>query len=208
MRDLAVVVPVKSAGKKSRLSGVLERPGREELARLLLSGVLDAVEKAGLLAACYVVSPDEEVLRLAALAGACGVNETKDRGVNSAVLRGMRASEPSDRVLVLPADLPLLEASELARLVRRGSQEVVISPSAGFDGTNALLFPRRSPVPLSYDDRSFWNHVASAARSGSRVRVCTEPGLLFDVDTQGDLSALARGPSRAPSAEFARKMIT
>ncbi len=209
MNPVAVIVPVKSAGRKSRLSGLLGKAEREEFARLLLADVLHALRGAGMLESCYVVSPDAEMLSLAAGCGAQNVTEPGDEGVNSAVARGLRAVRGPSSVLVLPSDLPLLEAPELRRLLGAGPPAVgaVIAPSRGFDGTNALLFSLASPLPLSYDDNSFWNHLAGAARRGLSVRVCTEPGLMFDVDSAEDFSALARSDSARPSARFARRVL-
>ena len=209
MSGLAVIVPVKSAGRKSRLSAVLGRGEREEFTRILLSQVLHALRSSGLLRRCYVVSPDRDILEFAAKAGARPVREPSDAGVNAAVAAGLRAAGEGSDALVIPADLHLLLASELKRLLaaRRSGSGVAIAPSVAFDGTNALLLPGGSRLRLSYDDDSFWNHLSGAARERLAVRVCTEPGLMFDVDSSGDLRKLAESGSTGPSATFARRAL-
>jgi len=204
-----VVVPVKSAGKKSRLAGVLDEAHREEFARLLLMDVLGELKRAGLILSSRVVSPDKGILGIAERTGAQIVAERAAAGFDTAVARGVRGVQGGPDVLIVPADLPLLKAAELTHLieVRSDGFDVAIAPSRAFDGTNAMLFSLTAPVPLSYDDNSFRNHLSGAARLGLSVRVCTEPGLTFDVDSPSDLEALARSGSRRPSAEFARRVM-
>lgn len=201
---IAIIVPVKSSGRKSRLSGLLGRPEREEFARLLLVDVLRALKVARLLSSTWVVSPDESILGLASRAGSRTLKEPGDAGVNAAVFRGLGPIAGGSRALVLPADLPLLKGSEVRRFIEMTKGlDVGIAPSKGFDGTNALLFSSR--LRLSYDHDSFWNHLSGAAREGLSVGVCTEPGLMFDVDTPEDMRMLARSGSDRPSAKFARR---
>lgn len=200
---------MKSSGKKSRLAGVLDEGQREEFAGLLLLEVLGELRRARLVASCRVVSPDGGILEMAERAGARAVQEKEAAGFDTAVARGLVGVRGHQDVLILPADLPLLEAPELVRLLeaRSAGFEAVVAPSRAFDGTNAMLFSPSAPVPLSYDHDSFWNHLSGAARRGLSAWVCTEPGLTFDVDSPSDLEALARSRSKRPSAEFARRVM-
>lgn len=200
---------MKSAGKKSRLAGVLNEEERNELAVLLLAEVLREVKKARLLRLCRVVSPDRGILRIAKRAGARAVPEDRAAGFDAAVRKGLRGVRGHPDVLIIPADLPLLRAGELVHLLeaRKEGFDAAIAPSRAFDGTDALLFSLSVPVPLSYDRDSFWNHLSGAARRGLSVRVCAEPGLTFDVDSPTDFAALARSDSKRPSAVFARRVL-
>jgi 2-phospho-L-lactate/phosphoenolpyruvate guanylyltransferase len=206
MRSLTILVPVKSVGVKSRLSSVLGRDQRRELARLLLSDVIEVLKRAGFLGATYVVSPDKGMLDLASMMGAHTIAEPKDAGVNSAVRRGLKMAKAKDDIMVIPADLPLLGVSDLRSLVslRRSGPDVVISPSLAFDGTNALVFPLGAPLRLSYDRDSFWNHLASASREGLSVGVSSRPGIMFDVDSPEDLRKLAKSRTNRNSVVFAK----
>ncbi len=209
MKSIAIIIPVKSTRVKSRLSLVLTEAQRREFETLLLSDVLGVLKRAGLVAQVSVVSSDRGILRLAETAGARGVPEQGDRGVNAAVLSGMEAAAGAARVAVLPSDLPLLTSSQVRDLLALSSAglDVAIAPSLGFDGTNALAFSPGSGPALSYDDNSFWNHLYDSARRGLSVGVCCERGLMFDVDSPADFDALATSASRRPSAEFARRVM-
>jgi 2-phospho-L-lactate/phosphoenolpyruvate guanylyltransferase len=208
--SLIVVVPVKSSGVKSRLSDVLSPPQRTELSELLLTNVLSAVRGANLLSRTYVVSSDRKMLGLAKRLGAKTAPEDSDAGVNQAVLRGLKEARREDDALVIPSDLPTLEPSDLNDVLslKSAGLGVVVAPSRAFDGTNALMFPVSSRLPLRYDDNSFWNHIAGAARAGLSLGVCTRPGLMFDVDTPEDLSSLASSKGGGQDVRFARRVLS
>lgn len=209
MTPLTVLIPVKSSGIKSRLSGILSEAERKEFARLLLLDVLGAFRQAGLLRFCHVVSADEGTLALVAHAGAHPIHEQGDSGVNSAVNLGIRTTGRPESVLVVPSDLPLLGASDVEHLLalRSAGLDVVIAPSLAFDGTNALAFSGALGFPLSYDNDSFWNHTAAVARRGLSLGVCSNRGVMFDVDSPDDFRMLAKARVNRPSAVFARRVL-
>ena len=207
MTSMAVLIPVKASGPKSRLSGVLSLKERLELGALLLGGVLKAVEQAGLLKVTYVVSSNKSILGFAMEHGAGAIPEPRDAGVDSAVTRGIRRAGFPDSVLVLPSDLPLIRGAEIRNLLALKSSgfDMVLVPSSAFDGTNALLFRPSSRLRLSYDDNSFWNHLKAGARKGLSIGVSSERGLMFDIDSPEDLRVLARSRAKGGPAVFARK---
>ena len=208
MNTLAVVVPVKSDGGKSRLSPVLTANERKAFARSMFLGLLGALTKAGLIGSCMVVSSDRDALKFAAALGARPVRERADSGVNSAVHAAMAAAPKAGEFLVLPSDLPLLRAPDVLGLLRLRAlgPEIVLSPSSSFDGTNALLFPRDPSFPLSFDRDSFWNHLDGASGLGFSVGVCARRGIMFDVDSPADLMRLAGSKARSESAGLAREL--
>jgi 2-phospho-L-lactate guanylyltransferase len=200
------VIPVKSSGGKSRLAGFLSQTQRDEFSKMLLEDVLDVVAGAGLAASCFVVSSDRGILELAAKRGARGVPEEGDSGVNDAVEAGARASG-AERVLVLPSDLPLMTSADVRSVIALGDEgmDAVVAPSVAFDGTNALLYPAGAGLQLSYDNNSFWNHLASAAGMGLSVGVSTRPGIMLDIDSPDDFKGLASSGSAGRAARFSRR---
>jgi 2-phospho-L-lactate guanylyltransferase len=203
-----VIVPFKGADTKTRLSPVLDQAQRRQLSFLMLREVLGALAEAGLANSCELVSSDREALGLALEMGARPVRERANRGVNAAVLTGIRSAK-SDDFLVIPADLPFLKAWEIRAAVGLKSQsaDVVLSPSNSFDGTNLLIFSRGGRPTLSYDRNSFWNHLASIAKKGLSVAVYTGGGVMFDVDTVDDLKRLARSQTHSRPVAFAKKAL-
>jgi len=191
MNRLAVVVPFKGRHHKSRLSGMLDETRRRGLALSMLERVLRAIVGAGLGGSCFLVTSDGEASLLAKRLGVKCLLEPKDAGVNSAVRRAVRSLRSFNSFLVVPADLPLLSARDVAAVLSlRTRDSVVISPSASFSGTNLLLFGRKHAPVLSYDRNSFWNHLASAASMRLVVVVCTRAGITLDLDDSRDLGVL------------------
>lgn len=207
MTTLAVLIPVKSSGPKSRLSEVLSLKEREELGKLLLGGVLKALKQAGLLGVSHVISSDRSVLEFAIGHGAWAIAEPRDAGVNSAVIRGIKRAGFPDSILVLPSDLPFIRGTEVRRLLALKSAgfDMVLVPSSAFDGTNALLFRPSSGLTLSYDDNSFWNHLKAGAQNGLSIGVSSERGLMFDIDSPKDFRVLAHSRAEVSPVVFARR---
>jgi 2-phospho-L-lactate guanylyltransferase len=208
MKAPAVLVPFKGDRYKSRLSPVLGPGQRRKLAYLLLGGVLRNICEAGLRRRCYVISSDPEAGARARRAGVSFLRESKSSGVNEAVKLGMRRLKGREKFMVIPSDLVLLSPSDIKHALgfdRKAS--LVIAPSSSFNGTNLLLFSRRMRSQLSYDDNSFWNHLAAAARLGLRTVVLTRRGLVFDVDTPEDAEELVNLRINTAAARFLRKSL-
>jgi len=203
----AVLVPFKGAEFKSRLSPILDEEGRKEFAYLLLTDLLQKVREAGLHQQSHVVSPDLSAKGIAAKFGASFMLEPRARGVNSAVRFGMRMLKGRDRFMVLPSDLAMVTVADIRAALEIGRDlDLVIAPSSSFNGTNLLLFPRRMARLLSYDNNSFWNHLAAAARLGLSTAVLTKKGLVFDLDTPADARELAESKTRSRAARYLRRL--
>lgn len=205
MRTPAVLVPFKGEMFKSRLSPILNTEERRELAFLLLADLLRTLKRAGLGQNSYVISYDSEAERIASRFGSSFILERKAAGVNSAVRRGVRKLRSQERFMVLPSDLAMLTTTDLdTALAIAKAIPVVMAPSSSFNGTNLMLFPRRMTRSLSYDNNSFWNHLAGAARLGLATAVLTRRGLVFDVDTPADAAELAESGVGSGAARFLR----
>lgn len=172
----------------------MPEPGRSTLADLLLRDTISTVGEADLLDAAYVVTSSKRMLQAALAMGAKTLEERKDSGVNAAVELAVAVLKAFDWFMVVPTDLPLLTRGDLRTAIElkdRG-MEMVIAPSAAFNGTNLLLFSRAKAPKLSYDHDSFWNHVSSAGEEGLRTAVVATEGLLSDLDTPEDLESVRR----------------
>ena len=209
MNKPAILIPFKSKRQKSRLSSLLTESQRRMLSESMLLDVLDAFRRAEMLARCYLVTSNERAAVLAERAGASVIAEPSDRGVNAAVAWGIMKIGGGGEVMVVPSDLPLLRPGEIrnATLLKRKGLDVVVSPSRAFDGTNLLLMSTPTPIDISYDKNSFWNHIASAAARGLRLAVYTGIGFLFDVDSPDDLAAVSRLRTNRRSIALARRLL-
>ena len=185
------MVPVKDLqGTKSRLAPVLNPAGRAGLTVYMMCRVVAALQDAGIQNIC-VVSPDRLVLQQAGEKGADTLLQ-ESKGLNPALEEGRRwAMERStSALLVLPADLPLIEAEDIRSVVSGcgASPSGVISPDAIRAGTNALLLRPPDAIPFAFGIGSFKAHRQAARERDVPLKIVERTHLSFDLDTAGDLS--------------------
>lgn len=188
------VVPVKDLREtKSRLSPALGPGARAGLTLYMMGRVLTSLRGAGI-GNVLVVSPDRLVLEEAGKRGAEPLLQ-KEPGLNPALEQGRRwaVSRGASALLVLPADLPLVEAPDVRAVLDRagGDRLAVISPDGGDEGTNALLLKPPDAIPFLFGPGSFEAHRDAARGRGVETRICTRRHLSFDLDTRRDLDRLA-----------------
>jgi 2-phospho-L-lactate/phosphoenolpyruvate guanylyltransferase len=158
------------------------------------------------------VSPDRVVLSQARERGATPLLQ-QSRGLNPALEEGRRRAmdEGASSLLVLPADLPLIEADDVRELLEDAGEEssVVISPDGARSGTNALLLTPPDVLPFAFGTGSFDKHLSSARERGLEVRVRENSHLAFDLDTVDDLARFkgdaGANPSGNPGADGAER---
>lgn len=189
------VVPVKDLqGTKSRLAPVLDPAARAGLTLYMMGRVVTRALEAGVDAVC-VVSPDPIVLDEALKRGATPLVQ-KSRGLNPALEEGRlwATQNGASALLVLPADLPLIEPEDVrAVLAGAASAPVVVAPDGARSGTNALLLRPPDALPFLFGPNSFEAHLGAGRDREIEVRVCENGHLSFDLDTAGDLARYREG---------------
>jgi 2-phospho-L-lactate guanylyltransferase len=193
MNGVIAVMPVKDLwGTKSRLKPVLDPGARAGLTIYMMGRVIAALRETDVDEVC-VVSPDRIVLDEAEKRGASPLAQ-ESRGLNPALEEGRRRATErgASSLLVLPADLPLLEAQDVRAVLESGvdAPSVVISPDGARAGTNALLLRPPDALPFAFGPGSYQAHLHAARERGLDVRVCERPHLAFDLDTVEDLARL------------------
>ena len=205
LSQLHVIVSVRALddGKK-RLSPVLGGQQRALLVAGLLERTLDVLRAWGGAAAIHVVSPDPAVMPLARSGGA-QTNLQADKGLNEGIVaaREIAISEGATAILVLPADLPVLEADALDALVDAadaalaagaGRPVVVVAPADARSGTNALLLSPPDAIAPAFGPASLERHLRAAEAAGASTQLVVDAAIGFDLDTPDDLTLL--GPER------------
>lgn len=199
---IAALVPVRGLDvAKSRLGEALDAEERRALVEKLLRRTVEAALGTPGIAAVAVVSSDPEVLTLARDLGAHdvaqgggGLNEGLDEARSWAVGVGAGA------VLVVPADLPAVSATELGRVIRaargiavaQSSRElaapplVTLVPDRAHGGTNILLVAPPTAIPFAFGEGSRAAHARAAASIGAIYLELDGP-LSLDLDTPDDL---------------------
>lgn len=196
-REVSVfaVVPVKNlAEAKSRLSASLDPEERGVLTLTLLKNVLAALRGVGIIDRVAVVSPSRRALSLAEEVDATALLQ-ESRGLNEALEEGRRwaLDEGASALLVLPADLPYLSASDVQMLLEALNDtavSAVISPDRLREGTNALLLRPPDALQFVFGSGSFEAHLSGARERGIQVEIRETVGVAFDLDTREDLRSL------------------
>jgi 2-phospho-L-lactate guanylyltransferase len=142
------------------------------------------------------VSPSGDSAPWSPRDGALSTGERSDH-LNAALRQARDAAlaRGATALLVVPGDLPLLDAGAVEALLARhhaGAREIVLAPAHDGRGTNALLLSPPAAVDLAFGGESAPRHVAAARAAGLRVVIHEAPEFALDLDTPADLDAVAR----------------
>jgi 2-phospho-L-lactate guanylyltransferase len=195
-----ILVPVKNLGNaKQRLASVLDQSARTELAQAMLHDVLDALAMCCGRPKVSLVTSDPFAVHLAHQFDFEVIPDLTNRSETDAIEMATRLCELRgvEHTLVIPADIPLIQPSELAAILQAAPEEgSVLVPAADGRGTNAILRRPAALFPLRFGNDSFRPHLAAARGSGKVCLVLELPGIALDVDNPGDLAALASPPGK------------
>ncbi len=198
------LLPVKApANAKQRLSGLLTPAQRERLARLMYEDMLQTLCSARGLDCVVVVTSDQTAAEYARRAGAMVFEEQEQRGhshsADAAARRAMTLGALT--VLLAPIDVPLVTTAEIEELAGKARRGLIIVPSSDGAGTNALLRTPPDVIESRFGPGSFAAHWNQARTLGVPAEVARPAGLMFDIDTPGDVAELI---ARAPDCRAAR----
>ena len=180
--------PLRSA--KSRLSTALSAEERANLSLNMLVRVLAAA--AAHAHQVWVVGGDGPVKEAATDLGAkwtadggAGLNATLEEAFGRAARLGLPP-------MYLPADLPLVEADDVAGMIDAsgGGRRLTLSPASRDGGTNGIIVPAGSRFRPKMGLGSFERHTTQASSIKAEPVVFTSVGLGLDLDVPDDLEAL------------------
>lgn len=210
LSPLWAVVPVKGfAEAKTRLADILSGEGRSALARAMLRDVLTAVADCPAIAGIVVVTGDGMATAIAAEFAALVVEDGPEPGYNQAVRTGMsRVPDRTASVMVLPADIPLVRAEDIARLaaLHPAGPAVTVARAAADGGTNALVMSPPDVIAVQFGTNSEARHVAAARQAGAAVQSLVVPRMAYDIDRPEDVARFLDGPSDTHTYRLLRRM--
>jgi 2-phospho-L-lactate guanylyltransferase len=158
----------------------------------MLSAVLSAAQHARSVQHVIVISPHRDRIPadIAVLADRGeSLNDALTAGHEVLLERGFR------EVVILPADLPTVEAADIDALVAAGRRGgFAIAPDKRGTGTNALCLVSARVFRFQFGLDSRMLHCKEAMRMGMSPQVLRLSGLEFDVDMPADLEQLGRQP--------------
>jgi 2-phospho-L-lactate/phosphoenolpyruvate guanylyltransferase len=203
-----ILIPVKNlSGAKQRLAAVLDQTSRTEFARAMLYDVLKVLGEWKGRPPTAVVSSDPYASALAAEYGLEIIPDPDNPGETGAIEMATRicVERGIESTLVIPADIPLIEAWELEEILKQAPPEgSVLVPAADGRGTNAAFRRPANLFPLGFGNDSFKPHRAAAAATGKPCVVLNLPGIAVDVDNPSDLEQLLALSGETRSQRLAR----
>ena len=196
---------------KMRLGAELDAEERLDLVVAMASRTLAAARDAEGLAGTVLVTADPGAARLATTFGARTLVQGLP-GLNAALreARSLAVAAGATGILVLPIDLPAIDAAAIDAVLERARTAVIggstgalvaVVPDRHRDGTNALLVTPPAAIEPAFGEHSLVAHREAAATAGAIFLELDGP-LTADVDTGADLLA-AETAGRAEQAALA-----
>lgn len=204
-----ILIPVKNlSGAKQRLAAALDQPSRTELAQAMLQDVLTALHGWNARPPVGLVTSDPYAVALARQYDFEVIPDPDNPGETGAIEMATRVciERGIDSTLVIPADIPLIEAWELEEILKHApAQGSVLVPAADGRGTNAAFRRPADLFPLRFGNDSFKPHHAAAQASGKPCVVLNLPGIAVDVDNPEDLQRVLALPGETRTQRLARE---
>jgi len=205
-----ILVPVKDLrNAKQRLSPTLDSSARTELAQAMLADVLHAIANYDADHVSLVTS-DPFALdlvnqhRFEVIRDDSNVSETDA----IAMATELCASRGVQSTLVVPGDIPLIEAEDIRAIYDSAPPKgSVLVPSNDKRGSNAILRRPAALFPLRFGSDSFMPHLAAAIATDTSCVVLSLSRIGLDIDTPEDIQQLADAPGEKRSQLLARKFM-
>ena len=193
---------------KLRLAGILTRAQRRQLSYCMVEDILDTLDQTSVVSGITVISCDDAVFSLAQDYQAEVLNTGVDNGYAADVLKGVEAvsDQDIDKVLIIPADVPELDHSDLIHLDRVHEEGLALCPPEKHGGTNGLVFTPPLAVSLMYGEDSFAEFCRAAEGRQVPVNIVTAGGLARDIDRPDDLLTLQAQPEGNRTWRYLRSL--
>lgn len=204
-----ILIPVKNLDRaKQRLAPILDQTTRTELARAMLHDVMAEIASWEKRPPVGIVTSDAFATDLARQFDFEIIADNSNSGETVAIELATRycIAHRMDNTLVIPGDIPLLQAAELQSIFQAAPSEgSVLVPAADRRGTNAALRRPAGLFPLRFGNDSFKPHVAAARATGKPCEILQLPGIALDVDNPLDLKDLVAAPGDRRAQRMARQ---
>lgn len=204
-----ILIPVKSlANAKQRLASMLDQATRTKLAQAMLFDVLETLSTCASPTEVSIVTSDPFALELARRFEFQIIPDHANRSETGAIEMATQFCEEQgvNSTLVIPADIPLIQASEIETILQAAPAEgSVLVPAADGRGTNAAWRTPAGLFPLRFGNDSFKPHLAAARATEKPCVVLSLPGIALDIDNPFDLRELAQASGETRAQRLVRQ---
>jgi 2-phospho-L-lactate guanylyltransferase len=189
-----LLIPVKTlANAKQRLADALTQPQRSQLAEAMLrdvmtaaTGVIDRIDVS-------LVTGDTRARGLAGEFGFGVIEDVSNESETAAIEMATAWCEVRgyDTTIVVPGDIPLINSTELHRVLDAAPAEgAVFVPAYDRRGSNCILRRPAAIIPLRFGNDSFLPHCDAMRKTGKELVILEMPGIGLDVDNPQELDLL------------------
>lgn len=198
-----LLIPFKSlATAKQRLAQALDARQRSELAEAMLRDVMTAAAGVKDRIDVALVTGDAQAKTIARDLGFLVIDDTRNESETAAIEMATAWCEAQgyDTTIVVPADIPLIGAHELRRVLDAAPEEgAVFVPAYDRRGSNCILRRPAAIIPLRFGNDSFLPHCEAMRRTGKELVLLEMPGIGLDIDNPHELELLVNreGQTRA-----------
>lgn len=203
----AVLLPIKEPARvKTRLAGLLSLTERQQLVWAMFEDVCSALAAAKRANAVFLVSSYAKAVDRARDFGFDAIRESAQVSESASVDAASRllAERGFAAVLRLPADIPLVQATDVDALleIELHAPAALLVPSFEGTGTNAILRAPPALFPSRFGPNSLALHGEEAARVGVQPLIHESPRLALDIDEPGDILRLLETSSPTATRRF------
>jgi 2-phospho-L-lactate/phosphoenolpyruvate guanylyltransferase len=206
-----ILVPIKNtSGAKQRLASILDQDSRTRLAQAMLHDVLSALHDWKDRPSVGIVTSDAYAAQLATEYKFEIIPDPENPGETGAIEMATQVcvDRGEDSTLVIPADIPLIQAWELEQIYKQApAKGTVLVPAADGRGTNAAFRRPANLFPLRFGNDSFRPHHAAAQAAGQPCVILRLPGIAVDIDNPEDLNQLIALPGNTRAQLLAREYV-
>jgi 2-phospho-L-lactate guanylyltransferase len=156
----------------------------------MLTNLLETLREWQEFSGVMVTSHDEAVRELTLSFGFEFLEEHAPFSLNNAVSSACRKcyEKGATEVLILPADLPLINKKALQSILQNNTEPpvVVITPDRRKEGTNSLLINPLNGFNFQFGQNSFVIHQQNAIARNYRIAINLDPEMELDLDFPED----------------------
>lgn len=204
-----ILIPVKNlSAAKQRLAAVLDQPGRTKLAQAMLQDVVSTIAAWPNRPPCALVTGDPFAIDVARKYDFEIISDPMNPGETGAIEMATEicVARGIEFTLVIPADIPLIQAREIEQILGHAPKEgSVLAPAGDGRGTNAAFRRPANLFPLRFGNDSFKPHLAAAQATGKPCIVLRLPSIAVDVDSPEDLRKLLEHPGETNAQRLLRR---
>ena len=205
MDNIYAIIPVtKFKNAKTRLSPFLSEDEREELLKVMLHDVTDALKKH--VDKIILISRDEDVLSYAESLNVETILEDEDSNLNKALTQAMKYCKGKTRkVIIVPSDIPLIGKTNIKILIDASKNlDFIIVPSKG-GGTNMIIM-KPLAIRTKYEGFSYQKHLKEAERKKLNPQVHDSLFMALDVNTTEDLGEIMIHGEKTHTQQYLKEL--